>query len=63
MAANYGVLWFKIGEDSKIILIAIGGLVGAGLSRQKRGAAVPPALFWLVGILTATNAAIAVLWR
>ncbi|UYO98764.1 Fe-S protein [Microbacterium sp. M28] len=54
--------YVKIGTKL-VILIAIGGLVGAGLSRQKRGAAVPPALFWLVGILTATNAAIAVLWR
>jgi hypothetical protein len=54
--------YVKIGTKL-VILIAIGGLVGSGLARQKRGATVPSAVFWLVGILTAANAAIAVLWR
>ena len=54
--------YIKIGVKL-VILVAIGGLVGSGLARQKRGTPVSPAVFWLVGILTATNAAIAVLWR
>ncbi|MBO0980142.1 Fe-S protein [Microbacterium sp. SD291] len=55
---NYVKIGIKL-----VVLIAIGGLVGSGLSRQKRGAAVPPAVFWLVGVLTLVNAGIAVLWR
>ncbi|MDQ0644823.1 Fe-S protein [Microbacterium murale] len=54
--------YMKIGTKL-VILVAIGALVGSGLSRQKRGASVAPAVFWLVGILTVTNAAIALLWR
>ena len=54
--------YVKIGTKVAV-LVAIGALVGSGLGRQKRGASVPPAVFWLVGILTVTNAAIALLWR
>jgi hypothetical protein len=46
-----------------VILIAIGALLGIGAGRQKKNGTVPPAIFWLIGILTLTNAAIAVIWR
>ncbi len=45
-----------------VILLIIGALLGIGGARQKRTGELAPALFWLVGILTAANAAIAVLW-
>lgn len=51
----------KIGTKL-VILIIIGGLLGAGMGRQKKTNAVPPVLFWLVGLLTLANAGIAVLW-
>lgn len=54
--------YVKIGTKL-VILVAIGALVGSGLGRQKRGATVAPVVFWLVGILTVTNAGIALLWR
>ncbi len=54
--------YVKIGTKL-VVLVVIGGLVGTGLARQKRDAtAPPPGLFWLVGVLTALNAGIAVLW-
>jgi hypothetical protein len=46
-----------------VILLAIGALLGIGTARQRKNGAVAPAIFWLVGILTFVNAAIAVLWR
>ncbi|MFS0852701.1 Fe-S protein [Microbacterium sp. 179-I 3D4 NHS] len=46
-----------------VVLLVIGALLGMGSARQKRGAAVPPVMFWLVGILALVNAALAVLWR
>jgi hypothetical protein len=52
----------KIGVKLLILLI-IGALLGIGMSRQRKGAAVAPAVFWAVGILTLLNAAIAVIWR
>src|SRR6218665_1919313 len=54
---NYAKIGTKL-----VILLIIGALLGIGSARQKRGAAVAPALFWLVGILTAANAAIAAIW-
>lgn len=45
-----------------VILLAIGALIGIGRARQKRGEAVAPAVFWLIGILTAANAGIAAIW-
>ncbi len=45
-----------------VILVIIGALLGIGSARQKRGDTVAPALFWGVGVLTAANAAIAVIW-
>jgi hypothetical protein len=53
--------YLKIGIKL-VILLVIGGLLGALGARQKRGAQIAPAMFWAVGILTLTNAAIAVIW-
>lgn len=55
---NYTKLGVKL-----VVLLAIGALLGIGTGRQRKTGAVAPALFWLVGILTLANAAIAVLWR
>ena len=54
--------YVKIGTKLVILLI-IGALLGIGTARQKRGDAIAPAVFWLVGILTAVNAGIAAIWR
>jgi len=59
---SYELNYVKIGVKLVLLLI-IGALLGIGLARQRRGAAVPPVMFWLVGILTAANAAIAAIWR
>ncbi|MFT4157229.1 MAG: Fe-S protein [Microbacterium sp.] len=45
-----------------VVVLVIGALLGIGTARQKRGAGLPPVMFWLVGILTAANAGIAALW-
>ncbi|WP_175985776.1 Fe-S protein [Microbacterium tenebrionis] len=55
---NYAKIGTKL-----VVLLIIGALLGIGGGRQKRGATVPPAIFWLVGILTLANAGIALLWR
>ena len=55
---NYAKIGTKL-----VILLVIGALLGIGTARQKRDHVVPPAIFWLVGILTAVNAAIAAIWR
>lgn len=59
---SYELNYVKIGVKLAILLV-VGALLGIGGARQKRGASVPAAMFWLVGLLTAANAAIAVLWR
>ncbi|WP_341935102.1 Fe-S protein [Microbacterium sp. LWO14-1.2] len=59
---EYDLNYVKIGVKL-VVLLVIGALLGIGTARQKRGAGVPAAMFWLVGILTAANAAIAVIWR
>lgn len=59
---SYELNYVKLGVKLVLLLI-IGALLGIGLARQRRGAAVPPAMFWLVGVLTAANAAIAAIWR
>lgn len=59
---EYDLNYVKIGVKL-VLLLVIGALLGIGTARQKRGAGVPAAMFWLVGILTAANAAIAVIWR
>jgi len=55
---NYAKIGVKL-----LVLLVIGALLGIGSARQKRGADLPAAVFWLVGILTLLNAALAVLWR
>ncbi|WP_460797385.1 Fe-S protein [Microbacterium sp. GXF0217] len=52
----------KIGTKF-IVLIAIGALLGIGRAKQRKTGSVPPAIFWLVGILTLVNAGIAAIWR
>lgn len=59
---SYELNYVKIGVKLLILLI-IGALLGIGMSRQRKGGHVPPAVFWAVGILTLLNAAIAVIWR
>ncbi len=59
---EYELNYVKIGTKL-VILLAIGALLGIGSARQKRGQAVPSAMFWLIGILTALNAGIAAIWR
>lgn len=59
---SYELNYVKLGVKLVLLLI-IGALLGIGTARQKRGASVPPVMFWLVGILTAANAAIAAIWR
>lgn len=54
--------YVKLGVKLAILLI-IGAIMGMTTARQRRTGSVPPWAFWLVGILTFTNAAIAVLWR
>lgn len=46
-----------------VILLIIAACLGIGIARERKGGAVPPALFWSVGILTLVNTGIAVLWR
>ncbi|MGO2684750.1 Fe-S protein [Microbacterium sp.] len=66
LAAPWGIdgsmNYAKIGTKLVILLI-IGALLGIGLSKQRKSGGVPPAMFWLVGILTLVNAGIAVLWQ
>ncbi len=59
---SYELNYAKIGTKLVILLI-IGALLGIGQGRQRKTGSVPPAVFWLIGILTAVNAAIAVIWR
>ncbi|MEV8250655.1 Fe-S protein [Microbacterium sp. NPDC076768] len=55
---NYAKIGTKL-----VILLAIGALLGIGTGKQRKTGTVPPAVFWLVGILTAVNAGIATIWR
>ncbi|ANJ27740.1 Fe-S protein [Agromyces aureus] len=59
---EYDLNYVKIGTKL-LVLIAIGALLGIGSARQRRNGSVPPAIFWSIGVLTALNAAIAVIWR
>lgn len=65
LAAPWGIdgdmNYMKIGIKL-IVVVVIGALLGIGAGRQKRTGQAPAAIFWLVGILTLLNAAIAVLW-
>ncbi|MEU4016514.1 Fe-S protein [Microbacterium sp. NPDC028030] len=55
---NYAKIGTKL-----VILLVIGALLGIGAGRQRKTGTIPPAMFWLVGILTAVNAGIAAIWR
>ncbi len=46
-----------------VVLLAIDALLGIGGAKQRRNERVAPAIFWLIGVLTVADAAIAVLWR
>lgn len=46
-----------------VVLLAIGALLGIGSARQRKTGSLSPTVFWLIGILTLLNAAIAVIWR
>ncbi|MEU1972280.1 Fe-S protein [Microbacterium sp. NPDC019599] len=59
---SYELNYVKIGIKL-LILIIIGALLGIGAGRQRKNGAVPPAIFWSIGVLTLANAAIAVIWR
>ncbi len=59
---SYELNYVKLGVKLVILLI-IGALLGIGTARQRKNGSVAPAIFWLVGILTFVNAALAVLWR
>ncbi|AXA97279.1 Fe-S protein [Microbacterium sp. PM5] len=59
---DYPLNYTKLGVKL-VVLLAIGALLGIGTARQRKASAVPPVMFWLVGILTILNAALAVLWR
>lgn len=59
---SYELDYVKIGVKL-VVLVVIGALIGIGSARQRRGEAVAPPLFWLVGVLTLANAAMGVLWR
>ncbi|MCP2635011.1 Fe-S protein [Microbacterium sp. HD4P20] len=66
LAAPWGIEgelnYVKIGVKLVVLLI-IGALLGIGAGRQRKNGSVAPALFWSVGVLTLTNAALGVLWR
>jgi len=55
---NYAKIGTKL-----VVLIIIGALLGIGQGRQRKSGAVPPVLFWGIGVLTLVNAGIAVLWH
>jgi hypothetical protein len=65
LAAPWGVdgelNYVKIGIKL-VVLIVIGGLIGASTGRAKKGRPLPSWVFWLIGALILFNAAIAVIW-
>ncbi|OAN40613.1 hypothetical protein [Mycolicibacterium iranicum] len=55
---NYPKIGIKLA-----ILVVLGGLLGMGNARQRRtGEAVPRPVFYLIGALAFTAAAVAVIW-
>ncbi|MFC4140520.1 MULTISPECIES: Fe-S protein [unclassified Microbacterium] len=69
LAAPWGIEWtpgmsFYIKITVKlVVLIIIGGLIGMGMAKQKRGEAVPAGAFWAVGVLALLNAALGFFWH
>ena len=54
---NYAKIGTKL-----VVLLIIGAFLGIGRARQRKSGQVPSALFWGIGVLTAVNAGIAVIW-
>jgi len=55
---NYAKIGIKL-----VVLVLIGGLLGAGAARLRKSGSVPAGIFWPIGILTLLNAGLAVIWR
>lgn len=55
---NYTKIGIKL-----VVLVLIGGLLGAGAGRLRRSGSVPAGIFWPIGALTLLNAGLAVIWR
>lgn len=55
---NYTKIGIKL-----VVLLVIGALLGIGAARERKSGSVPAAVFWSIGVLTLTNAALGVLWR
>ena len=55
---NYAKIGIKL-----VVLVLIGGLLGAGAGRLRKSGSVPAGIFWPIGILTLLNAGLAVIWR
>lgn len=55
---NYAKIGIKL-----LVLVLIGGLLGAGAGRLRKSGSVPAGIFWPIGILTLLNAGLAVIWR
>ncbi|MCO7202946.1 Fe-S protein [Microbacterium sp. CnD16-F] len=54
---NYAKIGIKL-----VVLVLIGGLLGAGAGRLRKSGSVPAGIFWPIGILTVLNAGLAVIW-
>lgn len=54
---NYAKIGIKL-----LVLVLIGGLLGAGAGRLRKSGSVPAGIFWPIGILTLLNAGLAVIW-
>lgn len=54
---NYAKIGIKL-----VVLVIIGGLLGAGAGRLRKSGSVPAGIFWPIGILTLLNAGLAVIW-
>lgn len=55
---NYAKIGIKL-----VVLVLIGGLLGAGAGRLRKSGSVPAGIFWPIGILTLLNAGLAVIWH
>jgi hypothetical protein len=54
---NYAKIGIKL-----VVLVIIGGLLGAGAGRLRKSGSVPAGIFWAIGVLTLLNAGLAVIW-
>ncbi|MEW1834547.1 Fe-S protein [Microbacterium sp. NPDC079995] len=58
---DHDLNYVKIGIKL-VVLVIIGGLLGAGAGRLLKSGSVPAGIFWAIGILTLLNAGLAVIW-